>query len=620
MKKIILDSVIFTLATLTISGCSATSNQTTATSSTTKTSVETVSVKTAQKTSETTYGSYKDEDYDDSYDEDTATKITFKNKSATIDGSGAKENSGVLSITSGGTYILTGNYEGQVLINAGTETVHLVMNNVTISNSSSSAIYVEQAEKVITTLAENSTNKLSDGAEYNYETTDQTEPDAAFFSKDDLTINGSGSLEVIGNYNNGIRSKDDLVITGGTLKVTAKNNALKGKDSISIADGTLTLTATDGDGIQANNSTDSEKGWIAIDGGTFTIKAGNDGIQAETNLSIATAKIDVTTADGNSDQSIDTTQSYKGLKAGGNIVIDNGSYKMDTADDSIHANGAVTINNGTLDLSSGDDGIHSDTDLTINNGTITVAQSYEGLEGSTVTINDGNVSVLSTDDGINAAGGSSEDNTQEGQFGADSFSEPNAGGDSSKFIEINGGTLYVEATGDGLDSNGDIRMTGGTVIVNGPTDDGNGALDYDGTFTMDGGVFVASGSSGMAMSASEGSAQVALSLYFTTTQKAGELISLKNSKGETIFTYKASKDFNHIAISLPEFTVGDTLTLYSGGEDSGTEKNGIYTGGSYSNGTEIGQITLNSALTSVDETGTEVDGSQMGMPGGQGPG
>lgn len=619
MKKKILGSVIIAMLILIISGCSSNSTQSTSNSSTTKNSVETVSVKTAQKSTENTYGSYQDEDYDDSYDEETATKINFKDSGATIDGSGAEEKDGILSITSGGTYILTGNYEGQVLINAGEEKVHLVLNNVTISNSSSSAIYVEQAEKVITTLAKNSTNKLSDGTEYSYETTDQTEPDAAFFSKDDLTINGSGSIEVNGNYNNGIRSKDDLVITSGTITVNAKNNALKGKDSISIADGTFKLTTSEGDGIQANNSTDGERGWIAIDGGTFTINAGNDGIQAETNLSIATAKMDVKTANGYSDQSIDTTQSYKGLKAGGNIVIDNGTYKVDTADDSIHANATVTINNGTFDLSSGDDGIHSDTDLTINKGTITVAQSYEGLEGATVTINDGDISVLSTDDGINAAGGSSEETSQEGQFGADSFSEPNAGGDSSKFIEINGGTVYVDAAGDGLDSNGDIRMTNGTVIVNGPTDDGNGALDYDGTFTMDGGIFVASGSSGMAMSASEGSTQAALSLYFTTTQKAGELISLKNSEGKTILTYKATKDFNHIAISSPELTVGDTLTLFSGGEDSGTEKNGLYTGGSYSNGTELGQISLSSTLTSVDETGAEVDGSQMGGPGGQGP-
>lgn len=618
MKKRTFGFILFIALTLALASCSKTTNLSSSTSST-QSATKTVAVKNAQKSDTNTYGLYEAEDYEDSYDEESATKITFKNTKATIDGTGATDEDGTLSITSGGTYILTGNYEGQVLINASDETVHLILNNVTIQNTSSSAIYVEQAQKVITTLAAQSKNSLSDGTNYSYEATDQTEPDAAFFSKDDLTINGEGSLEVIGNYNNGIRSKDNLVITDGQVKVTAKNNALKGKDSVSIAGGTFTLTTKEGDAIQANNSTDTEKGWVAIDGGTFKIQAGNDGIQAETNLSISTANMDITTAKGYSDQPIDTTQSYKGLKAGGNLVIDKGTYTVNTADDALHANATVTINDGTLNLSSGDDGMHADTELIINKGTIAVLHSYEGLEGATVTINNGDISVLSTDDGVNAAGGNSETETENGQFGADTFSEPNAGGDSSKYIEINGGTIYVDAAGDGLDSNGDIRMTAGTVVVNGPTDDGNGALDYDGTFTMDGGTFVASGSSGMAMSSSDGSSQAALSLYFTTTQKAGTLLHLKNTDGETILTYKAAKDFTHVTISSPNLVVGETITVTSGGEDSGTEKNGLYTGGTYTDGTDLGQIDLTSLQTSVDETGAVVDSSQMGGPGGQSP-
>lgn len=614
MKKRAFSLVVATTLMLMLASCSKSTN-----TSSSKTATETVAVKAAEKSAENTYGSYEETDYDASYDEETATKVTLSGANATIDGSGATAKTGTLSITRGGTYILTGNYEGQVLINAGEETVHLVLDNVTIQDTSSAAIYVQQAEKVITTLADQSTNTLSDGTDYSYASADETEPDAAFFSKDDLTINGSGSLEVTGNYSNGIRSKDSLVITDGQVNVTAKNNALKGKDSVSIAGGTFTLTTTEGDAIQANNSTDSTKGWVAIDGGTFKIKAGNDGIQAETNLSVATAKMTITTAEGYSDQSIDTTQSYKGLKAGGNIVIDNGTYTINAADDALHANGAVTINDGTLNLSSGDDGVHADTDLLINQGTITVAHSYEGLEGGTITVNGGEISVLSTDDGINAAGGSSEATAEEGQFGADTFAEPTSGGDSSQFIEINGGTIYVEAAGDGLDSNGDIRMTAGTVVVNGPTDDGNGALDYDGTFTMDGGTFVASGSSGMAMSTSEGSTQAAISLYFTTTQKAGTLLNLKNAAGETILTYKASKEFTHITISSPNLVVGETLTLSTGGEDSGSEKNGLFTGGSYAKGTEVGQLAVNSLQLSVDETGAAVANDQMAGPEGQSP-
>lgn len=618
MKKITYIFLLTTLLILNISGCKNTANQS-KTDTTAKRSTEAISKNTSAKSTSSTYGSYVEEDYEEQYDETKATKINLTASKATIEGTGASEKEGVLSITSGGTYILTGTYKGQLSINVAEEKVHLILNGVAITSEHSSAIFVEQAKKVITTLAKDTTNQLTDGINYQYDATDETEPDATFFSKDDLTINGSGTLEVAGNYNNGIRSKDNLVITNGIIHVTTKNNALKGKDSVSIAGGTYTLKTTDGDAIQANNSTDSEKGWVAIDGGTFTIDSGNDGIQAKTSLLISKATITIKTANGYADQSMDTSKSYKGLKAGGTIIIDEGTYTINTVDDAIHSNSSITINNGKFDLSSGDDGIHADTDLTINNGSVTVSQSYEGLEGSTVTINSGDISVLATDDGINAAGRSSEDQYKEGQFGVDSFKEENANGDMSKFIEINGGTIFVDAKGDGLDSNGDIRMTEGTVIINGPSDDGNGALDYDGTFTMDGGTFVASGSSGMAMSTSDVSSQAAIAIYFTTVQKAGTLINIKNADGKSILSYKAIKDFTQVTISSPALKVGETVTLSTGGADSGPEKNGLYKQGTYTNGIQTGQVTLNSLQTAIDETGATVESSQMGGPGGQRP-
>jgi hypothetical protein len=619
MKKSRLNIALLAFVLLAISGCSQEGSNAEKTTKASTTQVSTSAVAQTKKTAANEYGSYDEADFDESYEEDNATKINLNQSSSKIDGTGAAEKDGVISITAGGTYILSGDYQGQIKISAKDEVVRLVLNNVTITNDSSSAIYVEQAKKVITTLAEGSKNNLSDGTDYTFTSADVTEPDAAFFSKDDLTINGSGTLTVSGNYSNGIRSKDDLVITNGTVNVTAKNNALKGKDSVSIAEGTFTLKTTEGDGIQANNATDAEKGWVAIDGGSFTIQSGNDGIQAETNLSIATAEVKIQTANGYDDSSIDTTASYKGLKASGNILIDDGSFELNTADDSIHSNGKVTINNGTFLLTSGDDGIHADTDLLVNNGKITVSQSYEGLEGATVTIKDGDISVKASDDGINAAGGSTDEAAQEGPFGADSFGEPGGGGDSTKFIEISGGTVFVDADGDGIDSNGDVRMTGGTLLVNGPLDGGNAALDYDGTFTIEGGTFAASGSSGMAMSASDSSSQANLSIYFDETQKAGTVINLKNEAGETILTIAPDKDFSHIAISSPKLKVGEKVTLSSGGEDTGTKKNGLFSDGTYKNGTELATISIDDILTSVDQSGNAVSGNQMGGPGGGQP-
>ncbi|MGG5340822.1 carbohydrate-binding domain-containing protein [Enterococcus sp. AZ192] len=617
MKRKKLSSALVILILMTLAGCDRQASNTDEKTTTDTSQQAAKTVAQATQTSEIKYGSYDDEDFEESYNEAKATNITLKNSGTEIDGSGASEKDGSIVITAGGTYVFSGDYNGQVRISAKDEVVHLVLNNANITNDSSSAIYVEQAQKVITTLVDDSNNSLSDGANYTFPSSDVTEPDAVFFSKDDLTINGSGTLNVTGNYSNGIRSKDDLIITNGTINVTAKNNALKGKDSVSIADGTFSLKTSEGDGIQANNATDAEKGWIAIDGGKINIQSGNDGIQAETNLSISTGDITIQTADGYDDSAIDTTKSYKGLKAAGNIIVDSGTFDLNTADDSIHANAAVTINNGTFSITSGDDGIHADTDLLINNGKIKVSQSYEGLEGATVTIKDGDISVKASDDGINAAGGSANENEQEGPFGTDSFGGPDGAGDSTKFIEISGGTVFVDAQGDGVDSNGDIRMTEGTLIVNGPLDSGNAALDYDGSFTIDGGTFIASGSSGMAMSASDSSSQASLSIYFDETKAAGTLINVKDETGKTIVSVAPAKDFSHIAISSPNLKVGETVTLSIDGEDSGTMTNGVYQDGNYSNGTQLTSISIDDVLTSVDQSGNEVSGNQMG--GGQPP-
>lgn len=566
--------------------------------------------------SEDTYGQYKEEDLDSSYDSETATKVVMSGTSATITGSGATSEEGVIKITSGGTYLLTGEYQGQLLINVSKEeTVQLVLAGVTITNESNAAIYVEQADKVITTLADGTINTLSDGETYQYKDEEADEPDAVLFSKDDLTINGGGELTVEGNYNNGIRTKDDLVIVESSLTVSAPNHAIKAKDSLSVLSGSFNLTAQTGDGIQVNNSQESDQGWIAIDGGTFVIQAGNDGIQAESSLKIADGDLTIKTASGATATDIDGASSYKGLKATGEIVIDQGNFLINSADDSIHGNDSITINGGQYTLSSGDDGLHADNDLVLNNAQMTITESYEGLEGATITINDGEYEVHATDDGINAAGGS-DSSEEQGRFGGDTFGGGQPGqADESKQITINGGTIYIEAEGDGVDSNGNVSMTGGILLVDGPTSGGNGALDFDGEWVQTGGIIVAVGSDDMAEVPSENSSQASLGLYLDTTQAANTLVSA-TIDGETLFSYQPQKAFQHLVISAPELNEAETVTILTGGTRDESSTFHFTQDSPVADASELTTIALAGMVTSVDQSGNSVSGMGPGHGGG----
>lgn len=617
MKKKLIYSLL--LSSLILTACS---QQSTSDSSTTEiTSTSNSSSTTTAVSTKTTeyYGNYEEEDLVTDYDEASATKITLSDDS-TVDGEGVTVEDQTVTITKAGTYVISGSLSnGQLVVSAGKEDkVRLIFEDVSITNSGGPAVTIQSAEKVITTLVKGTTTTLKDGSDYQL-AADETEPDATFYSKEDLVINGEGTLNVEGNYSNGIRSKDDLVLISGTYTVTAKNNALKGKDAVSIRDGEYTLTTTEGDAIQANNTEDTSKGYIAIDGGTFTISSGRDGIQAETNVSIQNAEMSIKTADGAASQSLSTEESYKGLKAGSKILVSSGTYTIDSADDALHSNDTAEITGGEFTIATGDDGIHADNELTISDGTLAISESYEGIEASVIAISGGDIQVTASDDGLNAGGGSDTDEGT-GQFGADSFGGGGAGGDQaddSKSLTISGGTLAVNAEGDGLDSNGNITMSGGTVTVDGPTNGGNGALDYGGTFDLSGGTLIAAGSSGMAQNISDSSTQAAVGIYFDSSQAANTLVSIVDSDGNTVATFKPSKTYQFVAISTPEMTQGKTYTIVSGGSTDAQDTNGLYETGTETNGDELGSFELSDIVTNVSQSGEMVSGSQMGGgPGG----
>lgn len=597
--------------------------------STTATKANAVSTTTASGQF-TKLAEYSSEDMDSSWDTDSATKIALNGSSAVINGSGASVSNSTVTINKAGTYVLSGTLsDGQIIIAAAEkDKVHLVLNGAKLTCTDNAPIYAKQADKVIVTLAEGTTNSVTDGSNYSL-ASGEDEPNAAIFSKSDLTINGSGTLDVDGNYKNGIVGKDDLVITGGTINVTAVNDGLRGRDSVAVKDGSLTIKAK-GDGIQSNNDEDADKGWISLDGGTFNIVSQQDAVQAETILQINGGKYSLTTGGGSASVSSkkgndmpwgnndteaadEDTASAKAIKGGSDVQIAAGDFTIDAADDAIHSVN-VTVKGGTFEISTGDDAVHADSNATIDAGTIKIAASYEGIEGANITINGGDIHLTASDDGINAAGGNDGSGQQQG---GDQFSS-----DGDYEVRITGGYLYMDAAGDGLDSNGSLYIDGGTIIVNGPTNNGNGPLDYNGTGEIIGGILVAAGSSGMAQAPGTTSSQNSLLVYYTSTQAAGTLVNLSDEDGNSLLTFAPSKTYQSIVISVPELKQGQTYTLSSGGSCSGKNVDGLYTGGTYTGGTKLTNVTISSAQTSIADDGSAVTGRNFGggPGGGQGGG
>ncbi len=551
---------------------------------------------------------YDGDDLDSSVSHSDTSYIKLEGDSITFEGSGATVSGNIVTITSAGTYSISGTLnDGQVIVDTeDEEKVVLVLNGADITSSNSAPIYVSNAEKTVITLADKTENYVTDGDSYLFEE-GEDEPNAAVFSKDDLTINGKGSLTVNANYNNGIASKDDLKITGGSITVNAVNDGIKGRDSIAVKDGTITINAG-GDGMQSNNDEDAEKGYVALEGGTLDITASLDGIQAETSLLVNGGDITITSGGGSVSTSTSggggwggrgmegnpnkPTESAKGLKAGVDITVTAGTININSADDSIHSNDSITINGGDMLLASGDDGIHSDTTLEINGGNISIAQSYEGIESATITINAGNIHLVASDDGINAVSGTG---------GAAAGGMPGRGrgmfesGDN--YLYVNGGYIAIDALGDGMDINGPIDMTGGVVIVNGPTSNNNGALDYTGTFNLTGGFLVAVGSAGMAQAPSASSTQYSVMYTFESPQAAGTMIHIETKDGREILTFVPTKAYQSVVLSSPELENGATYLVYAGGSSTGTVTDGLYSGGTYTGGTQVTSFVISGMVT-----------------------
>lgn len=469
-----------------------------------------------------------------------------------------------ITITSGGIYEFSGDYHGTMIVDAKGENINIILNGVNLESTDGPALYIKKAKFVLLTIEDE--NNISDISNYAQE---NQELNGTIYSMSDLVIEGTGSLTVDANYEDGIVSKDTLKINSGTISIDSVGDGIRGKDNLIIKDGSITINA-ECDGMKSTNTEDSNLGYILIENGSFDITAIQDGIQAETSLVIKDGTFNIKTGGGSSNSSKTNTEwglwgknnyedsdttSAKGIKAKTSILVASGTFVVDSSDDSLHSNGNIQIDNGSLTLSSGDDGIHADNNLIINDGTIDITNSYEGLEGTEIHINGGDISISASDDGINAAGGSNTTSENAPNPRRDTFSS------STGNLYITGGKVYVNADGDGLDSNGNIEMSGGNIIVEGPTNSGNGALDYDGTFKITGGNLLAIGSIGMDESPSNNSTQYTLH-FNINTKNIGSKIIIKDSDGNEILNHTSTKQYSSIVFSSDDITKDNTYTLW----------------------------------------------------------
>ena len=493
--------------------------------------------------------------------------------------SGTTFKNDVLTIKAAGTYVLSGALNGAVEVAKGVEgTVLIVLNGATIRTTETqtcAAIVFKQSDSLrVLTVAEGTVNEVSDSV-------GDTEADgdgaAIQAKKCSLTINGSGNLTVtaVGEDACGIKVKDTLTVLDATITVTAVKNGVKADNAIILKGANLTVTAGN-DAVKTDIEPESEEealayaadktaGYIYIENSSLTLTAADDGISANSCLYINNGENDVITVTTNGGAPTTVTERSsdaadgKAIKVSGIVLVDEeeneteypatydenyaivitgGTFRINANDDAIHSKGNLLITGGTFDIASGDDGIHAEYLTKIAGGNITIAKSYEGIEGAAVEITGGTISVTAVDDGVNAAN-------------ADLTNYTN-------YILISDGSLVVNCSGDGLDSNGKLLISGGAVTVFGPANGGNSALDSETGTTISGGTVIAT--------CREAMDPVGATQYMVTANvsvSAGATVTLKNSAGETVVSFVVPKACANVIISTPQMTAG-TYTLTCG--------------------------------------------------------
>ena len=523
-------------------GTTATTSSAIATDTAASSSSFSTNVKSGEKLDVDTH--YSEQDL--SWDASSETAIDLSNPTAT---DGVTVEDGTLTITKAGTYKLSGEYQGQIKVEtADSDAVRLVLDNANITNSSGAALNVVNADEVILYSASGTTNTISDGADYT--ATGEDDPDAVVYSKADLTIAGEGTLKVNGNHEDGIHTSDGLVIASGTLEVNAANTGIKGKDYVDILGGTINVTAQQ-DGIKSTNDTDEGKGWTRLSNGTVTVNAGDDG-----------------------------------FKASRVVEISGGSLTVDQSDEGIEAQ-YINVSGGDVNVTSADDGMNaslktSDSESTDSSANTSDAANQQQNNQQQGSLPGGQQSGTSNQQQQGtgqppAMSGTSQDGTSQngttgtGQQGMDQPPQggmPGGGGGTFEVVDaainVSGGHVTVNAEGDGIDSNGVTTLSGGTLIVNGPSQGGNAALDTNGDLLLNGATVLSGSTADMFEAPSTNSTSGYLKLTNSSGFEQGSTVQVADSSGKVVANYKVTKsNVQLVLVSSSSIVKGQSYTAYT---------------------------------------------------------
>lgn len=448
---------------------------------------------------------------DDEWDADPDATITLTGDSATVEGDGVTVDGDTVTITAGGTYEISGELDGQIVVAAPEDAVvALVLDGASITSAATAAIAITSADDVVVSLVGD--NSLADDA------SGDDDINAALYSEADLTITGDGSLTVTA-ANDGITSKDDLVVLSGDLAVTAADDGLRGKDALAVEGGSITVAAG-GDGLQSDQDDDATKGYIVVKGGDIEITAGDDGMQASTDM--------------------------------------------------------VTMG-GSITITAADDGVKSETVIYLADGTLDVLDSYEGIESFAITIAGGEVTVSASDDGVNATGTgvvTADDETEATETTQGPGGQPGGGGmesDGGQTLAVTGGVLNVAAGGDAIDSNGSYHQSGGTVYAIAATNGGDGAWDVNGAIELTGGEFWELSTNGDPFASPDAGTFVAITGYAA----AGSTVQIVGPDGTVVASFVTTNSIQSVLYASSSLTSGATYSLVVDGSTVATGTEGV---------------------------------------------